>query len=178
MTDKYHYMGWGNCLGGIAPHTSAFEVDPNAPIKVGDIVALAPKPEWAKTHWGRCLDDEGLLGLTKIYLGREEIDGEVVHYVGCLVPTTVMPVPDSAIGSMHAISGVSYDHVDKATVRAEADDRAAMALLGHLCGTVGHIPPSTRPGGLLRLRMCPFRCSIAVFWRRRQARRSARLRKP
>lgn len=147
MTEVYSFHNWGTCLGELVPHGSFLNVDPAREIALGDIVAVAFKHEGLFANFARHLSDEGMLGVTKIYMGAcESASGEPVILVGQLNPPMVSPIPRSAVEALHLVVGGDAPAGIVRTV-SESDQYAfnLIALLGRSSAQQEPINPHWRP---------------------------------
>lgn len=140
---SYDFQNCGTCLGDLVPNGSMLEVDPQADIHLGSIVAVVLKGEGAFNAFARSLSFNDMLGVTKIYLGSEESDaGETIYRVGQLSPPIVSPIPASSLEAMHLVTGGKAPDGTEAAMSEV--DRAAMELLRpFFCG--GGVCPAVNP---------------------------------
>lgn len=146
-SDGYSFLNCGNCLGDLVPDKSLLEVKADLEIEIGNIVTVVVKQEGPFRPLDRWLGMEGMLGVTKIFLGKEEAyDGEEIFLFGQIHPPLIAPIPRSAIEAMHLVTG-GITGAEMGEEMAE-DDRAGMQLLGPFfrhCETQKPINPEWRP---------------------------------
>ncbi|WP_442577903.1 hypothetical protein ACSBOB_20365 [Mesorhizobium sp. ASY16-5R] len=150
MTHAHHYrfQGYGSCLGAVAPSGSWFDVDATKPIEMGDLVAVAFKPEGPFRRQAANFQGQGLEGVVKLFVGTEETaKGNRVYLVAQLNPPTVISVPAEALAAVHAVVGMQRppesDGMDT------TDDEMAYDLITPFFrrGTVPAVNPDWRPEG-------------------------------
>ncbi len=125
----YSFINSGRCLGSVIPDGTLLETDPDAAIAVGDIVAIVVRGDGPFSGLGSRLSGDGLLGLTKIFLGGEtHAAGGTVLLFGQLNPPIIAPIPESALEAMHLVVGGSYGAPNDETMTA--NDAAALDVIG------------------------------------------------
>lgn len=136
----YRFQGFGDCLGGLAPSGTWFEVEPTKEIRIGDLVAVVLKSEGTFSGLARSLCDRNVLGVAKVFLGMDETpDGSPVYVVGQLNPPLVVALPVDALDALHAVAGMSAEHV--APEDLAQPDRLSFDLLMPFCRETEPLAP-------------------------------------
>ncbi|WP_246674911.1 hypothetical protein [Mesorhizobium sp. B2-3-6] len=146
----YSFYANGICLSHLVADGSLLEADPTQDIQPGRLVAVVLKRDGPLKGFSSSLATNGLLGVTKIFLGLTETSGgEPVYLLGQLNPPTVVTVPGQFLEALHLIvSGQVPPWIsDEISDDDDAELTSTLDLLSPFlrAGAVNPIGPDWRP---------------------------------